>query len=66
MHLLTSKKVEGSLSICACGKDDQRYSVVFNVKNICLFAYFSLSLDLYHYLLLSCRNEYLYPVGRDY
>ena len=23
------------LSICVCGKDDQRYSIVFNVKNIC-------------------------------
>ena len=34
MHLLTSKKVEGSLSICVCGKDDQRYSIVFNIKKI--------------------------------
>ena len=26
------------LSICVCGKNDQRYSVVCNVKNIYLFA----------------------------
>ena len=32
-------------------KDDQRYSIVFNVNNIYLFAYFGMSLDLYHYLL---------------
>ena len=66
MYLLTSKKVEGSLSICVCGKDDQRYSIVFNVKDIYLFLYFDVSLDLYHYLLLSCSNEYFYPVTRDY
>ena len=54
------------LSICVCGKVDQRYSIVFNVKNIYLFLYFDVSLDLYHYLLLSCSNEYLYPVARDY
>ena len=66
MHLLTSIKVEGSLSICVCGKDDQRYSIVFNVKNIYLFAYLSVSLDLDHYLLLSCSNEYFYPVAGDY
>ena len=66
MHLLTSIKVEGSLSICVCGKNDQRNSFVFNVKNIYLFAYFSVSLDLYHYLLLPCSNEYLYPVAGDY
>ena len=65
--LIISKKVEGSLSICVCGKDDQRHSIVFNVKNIHLFAYFGVSLDLYDYLLLSCSNEYLnYPVARDY
>ena len=50
------------LSICVCGKDDQRYSIVFNFKNIYLFPYFDVSLDLYHYLLLSCSNEYFYPV----
>ena len=66
MHLLTSKKAEGSLSTCVCGKDDQRYSIVFNVKNIYLLAYFSVSLDRYHYLLLSCSNEYFYLVARDY
>ena len=44
MYLLTSKKVEGSLSICVCGKDDQRYSVVFNFKNIYFFPYFDVSL----------------------
>ena len=36
------------LSICVCGKDDQRYSVVFNVNNIYSFPYFGVSLDLYH------------------
>ena len=51
------------LSICVCGKDDQRYSVVCNVKNIYLLAYFGVSLDPYHYLLLSCSNEYFYPVA---
>ena len=67
MYLLTSKKVEGSLSKnLLSGKDDQRYSVVCKVKNIYLFAYFGTSLDLYHYLLLSCSNEYFYPVARDY
>ena len=67
MYLLTSKKVEGSLSsVCVCGKDDQRSSIVFNVKNIYLFLYFDVSLDLYHYLLLSCSNEYFYPVAREY
>ena len=66
MYLLTSKKVEGSLSICVCGKDDQRYSIVFNLKNIYLFPYFSVSLNVYHYLLLSCSNEYFYPMARDY
>ena len=40
-------------SICVCGKDDQRYSIVFNVKSIYLFPYFGVSLDLYHYLLLA-------------
>ena len=30
-----------SLSICVCGKHDQRYSIVFNVKNIYLFPYIS-------------------------
>ena len=39
MYLLTSKKVEGSLSKHLCStKDDQRYSIVHNVKNIYLFA----------------------------
>ena len=33
LYLLTSKKVEGSLSkLCLCRKDDQRYSDVCNVK----------------------------------
>ena len=64
MYLLTSKKVKVHyLSICVCGKDDQRYSIVFNVKNIYLFSYFGVSLDLYHYLLLSCSNEYFYPAA---
>ena len=54
------------LSICVCGKDDQRYSIVCNVKNIDLFAYFGVSFDLYHYLSLSCINEYFYPVAKDY
>ena len=54
------------LSICVCGKDDQRHSIVFNVKNIHLFAYFGVSLDLYDYLLPSCSDEYFYPVERDY
>ena len=49
-----------------CGKDDQRHSIVFNVKNIHLFAYFGVSLDLYDYLLPSRSNEYFYPVERDY
>ena len=40
MYLLTSKKVEGSMSKhCICSKDDdQRCSIVFNVQNIYLFA----------------------------
>ena len=57
---------KSALSICVCGKDDERYSIVCNVKNIYLFAYFGMSLDLYHYLLLSCSNEYFYPVPKDY
>ena len=68
MYLSTSKKVEGSLSKyldSVCGKDDQRHSIVLNVKNIHLFAYFGVSLDLYDNLLLSCSNEYFYPVARD-
>ena len=43
--------------MCVCGKDDQRHSIVFNVKSIHLFAYFGVSLDLYDYLLLSCSNN---------
>ena len=53
--------------IYVCGKDDQRHSsIVFKVKNIHLFVCFGVSLDLYDYLLLSCSNEYFYPVERDY
>ena len=37
------------------------YSIVFNVKNIYLFPYFGVSLDLYHYLLLSCNEKNFYP-----
>ena len=47
-------------------RDDLRHSIVFSVKSIHLFAYFGMSLDLYDYLLLSCSNEYFYPVERDY
>ena len=54
------------LRICVCGKDDQRHSIIFNVKSIHLFAYFGVSLDLYDYLLLSCSNDYFYLVERDY
>ena len=51
------------LSIFVCGKDDQRYSVVCNVKSVHLFAYFGVSLDLYHYIFLSRSDEYFYPVA---
>ena len=48
------------LSICVCGKNDQRHSIVLNVKNIHLFAYFGMSPDLYDDLLPSCSNEYFF------
>ena len=35
------------LSICVCGKDDRRYAILCNVKNIYLFAYFGVSLETF-------------------
>ena len=58
---------EGYLSICVCGKDDQRYSIVFNVKNICpLISACHLTFTIFYYLVMNTFIQWQETISDAY